>query len=248
MGLVTSIFTKYVLGIDTNRMVDKVASGAKIVTTMIDEMNFSPEERSKAGLEFLRMNMDQNSERSRARRAIAMMWIEMLLGRYIPAYIISVLVTVWYPQFAPVAEAIRWVLTTIMATGTFMVLGFFFGSHLARGFTSILKKKGEIAMTLKQAALGAVGAEEVVTVGAAAVGLTAGTYTDVDEVARGALLRVEDADIWFTLDGATTPATDAGVLLKDGETLTLDSPSDIKNFSAIRTASTDAKLSVQYSR
>lgn len=61
-------------------------------------------------------------------------------------------------------------------------------------------------------------------------------------------MRLETAQIRFTLDGSTAPTTTVGRLLEVGEVLVLESKEEIANFAAIRTGSTSGVLDVEYSR
>lgn len=73
---------------------------------------------------------------------------------------------------------------------------------------------------------------------AGGVSLTASYYAG----ARYALCRLEDGEIRYTKDGATTPTTSVGVLMEPLEFIILDNPGQIKNFKAIRTGSTSGSL------
>jgi hypothetical protein len=83
-------------------------------------------------------------------------------------------------------------------------------------------------------------AHESVTVGAAAIGLTAATYRR----ARKAFLTLETAQIRFNYDG-TTPTSTVGHLMEVGQTLELKNHDEIVNFLAIRTGSSGT-LKVSY--
>lgn len=92
----------------------------------------------------------------------------------------------------------------------------------------------------------AVLAYEAVTVAAAAVGFTT-TYLDHATYGhcRAVFCTLETAQIRFRLDG-TDPTSSEGHLLEAGQTLTLENPGDIKNFSAIRTGANSGTLRVSY--
>lgn len=61
-------------------------------------------------------------------------------------------------------------------------------------------------------------------------------------------LRLETAQIRFTLDGTTAPTTTVGRLLEVGEILELESVEEIEGFAAIRTGAVSGVLDVIYSR
>lgn len=61
-------------------------------------------------------------------------------------------------------------------------------------------------------------------------------------------LRLETAQIRFTLDGSTAPTTAIGRLLEVGEILELESVEEIEAFAAIRTTGTSGVLDIEYSR
>jgi hypothetical protein len=86
-------------------------------------------------------------------------------------------------------------------------------------------------------------AMEQITVSNSVKTLTSATYG----TSNRAFLTLEDANIRFTYDGVTTPTT-AGVghLLVAGQGFSLEDAFQIKNFKAIRAATTDAKLTVTY--
>ncbi len=60
-------------------------------------------------------------------------------------------------------------------------------------------------------------------------------------------MRLETAQIRFTLDGSTAPTTTVGRLLEVGEILTLESVEEMEAFAAIRTGGTSGVLDVEYS-
>jgi uncharacterized Zn ribbon protein len=86
---------------------------------------------------------------------------------------------------------------------------------------------------------------ETITVGAAAVGLTEAAYTDSEgRIAKKALMTVETASLRWRCDA--DPTDSVGHLLQPGDSLILNSSSNIKSFKAIRTGN-NAKISVSYS-
>lgn len=85
---------------------------------------------------------------------------------------------------------------------------------------------------------------EAITVSTTAVGLTRSKYDKVDPP-HGAVLTVESASLRFREDG-TDPTSSQGHLLNVGAVLTLDNPSRMEKFRAIRSGSTDATLRISY--
>jgi hypothetical protein len=74
------------------------------------------------------------------------------------------------------------------------------------------------------------------------VSLTLGTS------ARFCNMRLETAQIRFTLDGSTAPTTAIGRLMEVGEILTLESIEEMEAFAAIRTGGTSGVLDIEYMR
>lgn len=137
-----------IMGVSPDKVVDHVAKGIGAIGTMIDERNFTPEEKSKAdlimvekGIEFHALQIEQNSERSKARREIASKWIHFYLERLLPAYLFLSLVNVFDQRFASLVVILRDVVV-LMSTGTLMIIGFFFGTHALRAGIKIAKGKG----------------------------------------------------------------------------------------------------------
>lgn len=65
--------------------------------------------------------------------------------------------------------------------------------------------------------------------------------------AKYANLRLETAQIRFTLDGSTAPTTSVGRIMEVGEIVVLESKEEIANFAAIRTGATSGVLDIEYS-
>jgi hypothetical protein len=61
-------------------------------------------------------------------------------------------------------------------------------------------------------------------------------------------MRLETAQIRYTVDGVTAPTTTVGTLLEIGESLLLWGTQDIQNFKAIRTGGSSGVLDVHYAR
>jgi len=84
---------------------------------------------------------------------------------------------------------------------------------------------------------------EVVTISTVASGLTT-----IPATCNYAEIQVHDASIVFTYDGVTVPTAspDIGVTQHLGDFIVLQSRDEVLNFNAIRQASTDVRLYVQY--
>ncbi len=136
---------KSIFGFGGERQLDTVdktlghiASGAKMVTEMIDEREFTPEEQSKANfkvveqaLEFQKATHEENSSRSKARRTIAVRWITFYLS-LCSGYLVVTAAAIKWPALEKLMQAFMYIIT-LLGTGTLMVLGFYFGVHLLRG-------------------------------------------------------------------------------------------------------------------
>lgn len=124
MGLL-NIFKKN--SVDGDNLINKINERA-------DMLNFSDEERAivnvetaKAWGEFVTNTLDENTERSKARRSIAL----LLVGNTI---VIFWTVVAIYNYNVELALFIKDFATSIgFSTGFLMVLGFFFGSYLLKG-------------------------------------------------------------------------------------------------------------------
>ncbi len=121
-------------GIDIDKGIGHIASG-------LDKLNFSPQERAghnlkvlNLALDFMKENKDQNSIRSVARRTIAVLWIRfyllMILGSLVAFYFDKIKLAEMMKEYV-----------VLMGTGTLVILGFFFGVHLLRGFVGNIKKE-----------------------------------------------------------------------------------------------------------
>ena len=84
---------------------------------------------------------------------------------------------------------------------------------------------------------------EQLTVGAAAATLAA-----IPADANMAEIHVWDADVSITLDGATAPTATVGIRQGNGQTFTLEGRDELTKFKAIRLATTNARLYIEYSR
>lgn len=93
------------------------------------------------------------------------------------------------------------------------------------------------------------GGFEQVTVGAAAVGLTASQIKPASGIFNGkhafsVTISVETDQVRFRVDG-TDPTSTVGDLLNSGDRLTINGTKNIQNFKAIR-VTTNAQLNVTY--
>ncbi len=91
---------------------------------------------------------------------------------------------------------------------------------------------------------------EVVTVGAAVIGLTlskikpvSGPYARMS--ARAAMISSENGDVRFRIDGGQ-PSAAAGHYLVNGDTLVLSGTQALQQFKAIRAGTADCALQVTY--
>lgn len=136
-----------ITGISPDKAIDHVASGLGAIKEMIDERNFTPEEESKAnlklvdkGIEWHGTQVEENSLRSKARRAIAEEWIRFYLRKLLPGYLGVEAINIFYPKIQALVIAFKYVMVT-MTTGTILVLGFYFGTHALRAGIKIAKGK-----------------------------------------------------------------------------------------------------------
>lgn len=91
------------------------------------------------------------------------------------------------------------------------------------------------------------GTRKVLTSESLTVTDVAAGFATIPQNATHAELQVYDADIVFTVDGATAPtSTGLGIRVAEAQALELESRDEILNFSAIRAGNQDAKIYVQY--
>lgn len=87
---------------------------------------------------------------------------------------------------------------------------------------------------------------ETLTIGTTVKTLTSSSYMDSNRnYAKKALITVETAPMRWRCDD--DPTSTVGHLLQPGDVLTLIGSANIRNFKAIRTGATSAKISVSYS-
>lgn len=82
---------------------------------------------------------------------------------------------------------------------------------------------------------------EAITVSTIAVGLTKVSYQPAD----AAEIMVENGPIRFRRDGVVATSS-TGHLLRDGDVLYIDNPSDMINLSMIRDANKDGDITITY--
>ncbi len=88
---------------------------------------------------------------------------------------------------------------------------------------------------------------ESLTISTAAVQLTVANYTDSNgELAKQAIITIEDAQLRWRVDG-TDPTASEGHLQNPFDVIVLKGTQNIQNFSTIRKGSTDATIRVTYS-
>ena len=130
-GIWTGI--KTVFGASSSNGADNVMTVAKGVGNWIDEQQFTPEERAKYNAElvqsyagFLAQTADENTERSRTRRAIALVIIRWWL------LMLTVSMVVWKFD-AGWADYMLAILLGAAVSGLVLGVGaFFFGVHILR--------------------------------------------------------------------------------------------------------------------
>ena len=74
-----------------------------------------------------------------------------------------------------------------------------------------------------------------------------GVSLTIPTAGRYCNMRLETAQIRFTLDGSTAPTTTVGRLLEVGEILELESIEEMEAFAAIRTGAVSGVLDIEYS-
>ncbi len=119
-----------------------IKAGQEAITpliTMYDERKFTDEEQSKAFMEgikdqlaFVKATLEENSERSRLRRIVAIWLIRIWIataGIYLFCSYKAMASQAWADRMVPASED----LFKFSSYGFLAVIGFFFGSHLLRG-------------------------------------------------------------------------------------------------------------------
>lgn len=88
---------------------------------------------------------------------------------------------------------------------------------------------------------------DTITVSTNSVGLTADKYNSTKGFAKGAIIRVEDAQTRHWTDGSD-PSPTEGILDDDGAVVMVEGPNDVRQIRFVRAGGTDAKLQVEYLR
>jgi len=139
MNWFTSIFSS---SKTVDNVLDKDNGLLSQVGGWIGNMNFTPEEKAKMNArladgvsDFVKMTLGENTERSKARRSVAKMWIRAQL-----LMIFIVVITAPFDM-----EMAKFYLSiafgTVMVGGTFSIIGFFFGAHMLSSHMAFGKKK-----------------------------------------------------------------------------------------------------------
>ena len=108
----------------------------------IGNMNYTAEEKAKfterlnLGVSnFVEMTLTENTERSKSRRAVAIMWIKVQLAMILIIMMVAPLDMELAKFYVTIAFG------TLMVSGTLAILGFFFGSHMLSSHISSTKLK-----------------------------------------------------------------------------------------------------------
>lgn len=111
----------------------------------IGNMNFTAEEQAKMNermvngvSSFVEMTLGENTERSKARREVAILWIKAQLAMIF----ITMIVAPFNMELAKFYLSIAF--GTLMVAGTLAVLGFFFGSHMLSSHIGFNKNKKQV--------------------------------------------------------------------------------------------------------
>lgn len=91
-------------------------------------------EMIKAGNEFVKATLDENTIRSRTRRMVAVGWIKTQIAMILITMIVAPFDMELAKFYAGIAFG--W----LMTTGTLAVIGFFFGTHMLRARLNIPQK------------------------------------------------------------------------------------------------------------
>ena len=104
-------------------------------------------------------------------------------------------------------------------------------------------------MPIDQISKGDAGASDSLTIDdtTGGIGFTTASITVGKHQSTKVVATAETAQMRFTIDG-TAPTSTAGHLLEIGDVLTVEGPSDVLNFKAIRTGSTSGALYCTYFR
>jgi len=108
----------------------------------VGNMNFTPEEIAEMNLklsdavsDFAVKTLSENTERSKTRRSVAIMWIKAQLALVLLVVIVAPLDMELAKFYAEIAFG------ALMMGGTWSVIAFFFGGHMLSGHLGLSKKK-----------------------------------------------------------------------------------------------------------
>ena len=119
----------------TKKVVDNVMDKDNGLLTQvggwIGNMNFTDEEKAKMDAQmiegvssFVKMTLSENTERSKTRRSVAVMWIKAQLAMIFITMIVAPMDTELAKFYFSIAFG------TLMLSGTMAIIGFFFGAHM----------------------------------------------------------------------------------------------------------------------
>jgi len=125
-----------------DNILDKDSGLLTQVGGWIGNMNFTPEEQaemnvkmSDAVADFAVKTLSENTERSKTRRSVAVMWIKSQLA----LVFLIVMVAPFDMELAKFYAEIAF--GALMMGGTWSVIAFFFGGHMLSGHLGMGKKK-----------------------------------------------------------------------------------------------------------
>lgn len=148
MGL--STVGKFLSGKNVERGLDSADNVINKLASGIDKFTYTKQEQAIAGgkalseyVDWVKSTVGQDSPQSRARRTIAILWVRY----YLTIITLAIGLRIYADSKAVLVEG-KWVHTTalhetaifvkeialMLGTGTLVILGFYFGVHLLRGF------------------------------------------------------------------------------------------------------------------
>ena len=129
MGLGLAITT----GLKTLFGVIKVADNSQSIQKAIDnidQLSLTAEERADHLLELRKLDQSLNSEQTKTRREVALLWIRYQIS-LTTVYLISVALGLRYSFIKNLSDKL-WEVQELYWYGTLAVLTYFFGAHLIR--------------------------------------------------------------------------------------------------------------------
>jgi len=143
MGILSAIGA-FILGTPNDKSIDLVGDTVRGVGTWIDERNFTEEEKSKVNMElavkyanFLDTTMQENTERSKTRRSLAI-WIIRLEAMFLIMSALTYKIdATWSEYWYKIAVDSAWGLLTLG------VGSFFFGVHMLRAMAGDKQSNGK---------------------------------------------------------------------------------------------------------